>query len=136
MDWGEHFIEVSLSDAAGNISTERIDFIVSDKLRLIDYGNFPNPFKDRTVFIYELTQRVETLQIKIYTLSGRLIKVLDNESIFSTDIDMNEGGYHEVIWYGLDEDGNFVANGVYFYKIYAKRDGKVSSSIGKIAKAR
>ncbi|MBL7136092.1 MAG: hypothetical protein ISS81_05810 [Candidatus Marinimicrobia bacterium] len=136
LDWGEHFIEVSLSDAAGNISTERIDFIVSDKLRLIDYGNFPNPFKDRTVFIYELTQRVETLQIKIYTLSGRLIKVLDNESIFSTDIDMNEGGYHEVIWHGLDEYGNFVANGVYFYKIYAKRGGKVSSSIGKIAKAR
>jgi hypothetical protein len=136
LEWGNHLIEVSLSDAAGNVTMESIDFEVSDELRLLDYGNYPNPFKNKTVFVYELSQRVESLEIKIYTSSGRLIRNLNNSTTFSTDIDMNESGYHEIMWDSLDRDGDFIANGVYFYKIVAKRDGKLVNSIGKIAKAR
>ncbi len=136
LDWGEHIIDVTLFDAAGNMSSERIEFIVSNELKLFDYGNFPNPFKTRTAFIYELTQRVETFKISIYTISGRLIRTLDNNSIYTTGLAMNDGGYHEILWDGLDDSGNFVANGVYFYKIYARKDNKSASSIGKIAKTR
>ena len=135
-DYGDHVIEVRLSDAAGNITSDEILFTVSDELKLIDYGNYPNPFKDRTTFIYELTRRVEKFKIKIYTPSGRLIKVLEESTIFSTGSDINEGGYHEIMWNGLDDDGNFIANGVYFYKMSAKSRDKTVSSIGKIAKAR
>lgn len=136
MEYGEHDIEVIVKDAAGNCSSNRISFTVSDELKLIDYGNYPNPFKDRTVFIYELTQRVDDFKIKIYTSSGRLIKILEESSVFSTGLDMTEGGYHEILWNGLDEDGNFIANGVYFYKMIAKSDSKTVSKIGKLAKAR
>ena len=133
---GQHTLKVMIRDAAGNLSTEEIAFVVSSELRLIDYGNYPNPFKDRTTFIYELTQRVKTLKIRIYTPSGRLIRVLEEESVYSSGVDMNEGGYHEVMWDGLDENGAFVANGVYFYKIMARQGDKTVSSVGKIAKTR
>lgn len=136
LEYGEHDLEVSIKDAAGNHTAEQVIFTVSDELKLIDYGNYPNPFKDRTVFIYELTQRVDNFKIKIYTTSGRLIKILEEPTIFSTGLDMNGGGYHEILWNGLDENGNFVANGVYFYKMIAKKDKKFVTQIGKIAKAR
>jgi len=133
---GKHTLEVRLLDAAGNLATAQLDFTVSDALRLIDYGNYPNPFKDRTTFIYELTQRVPVFKIKIYSVSGRLIRVLEESNVFSSGLGMNEGGYHEVVWNGQDSDGNFVANGVYFYKMVAQKGNKIVSSTGKIAKAR
>ncbi|MBN2601524.1 MAG: T9SS type A sorting domain-containing protein, partial [Candidatus Marinimicrobia bacterium] len=136
LTYGDHDIEVIIKDAAGNSTVDQIIFIVSDELKLIDYGNYPNPFKDRTVFIYELTQRVDDFKIKIYTTSGRLIKILEESTIYSTGLDMNEGGYHEVLWNGLDNDGNFIANGVYFYKMIAKNKSKTVTKIGKTAKAR
>ncbi|HPI27379.1 MAG TPA: FlgD immunoglobulin-like domain containing protein, partial [Candidatus Marinimicrobia bacterium] len=133
---GNHSMEVTLKDAAGNSTTESVDFIVAEELKLIDYGNYPNPFRNRTTFIYELTQRVNSLKIKIYTTSGRLVRVLDSENVFESGLDLNEGGYHEVVWDGLDADGNFVANGIYFYKISAKSGNKTVTKTGKLAKAR
>jgi len=133
---GEHTLEVTLYDAAKNVTTETVSFIVSDELKIFDYGNYPNPFKDRTTFIYELTQPVKTLKINIFSPSGRLIKVLEEATVFSSGSEMSEGGYHEVTWDGLDNDGNFVANGVYFYQIVAKTSKKTVKSAGKIAKAR
>jgi len=136
LEYGEHTIEVSLSDAAGNIASKEVIFIVSDELKLLDYGNYPNPFVSQTVFIYELTQRVDNFKIKIYTVSGRLIKVLEESTIYGSGVDINEGGYHEIVWDGLDTEGNFIANGIYFYKMIAKKRDKSVTSIGKIAKAR
>lgn len=133
---GEHTLEVKICDAAGNQASRAIDFTVSAELKLIDYGNYPNPFKDRTTFIYELTQRVDKFKINIYTVSGRLVISLRKSDIFTTGWDMNASGYHEITWDGLDANGNFVANGVYFYKIIAQKDDRKMSSIGKIAKAR
>jgi len=49
---------------------------------------------------------------------------------------MSVAGYHEVEWDGRDREGNFIANGVYFYKITAKKKGKKVSSQGKIAKVK
>ena len=136
LEYGDHDIEVIIKDAAGNSANDQILFTVSDELKLIDYGNYPNPFKDRTVFIYELTQRVDDFKIKIYSGSGRLIKILEESNSYNTGLDMSEGGYHEILWNGLDEDGNFIANGVYFYKMIAQNDSKTVSKIGKLAKAR
>jgi len=133
---GNHSMVVTLKDAAGNGTTESVDFIVTEELKLIDYGNYPNPFKNRTTFVYELTQRVNSLKIKIYTTSGRLVRVLDSDNVFESGLDLNEGGYHEVVWDGLDADGNFVANGIYFYKISAKSGNKTVTKTGKLAKAR
>jgi len=53
-----------------------------------------------------------------------------------TDLDPRVGAYHEIIWDGRDKNGEFVANGVYFYQIKIKKGKTVIERRGKIAKAR
>ncbi|NQU26886.1 MAG: hypothetical protein HQ528_01215, partial [Candidatus Marinimicrobia bacterium] len=124
------------TDAAGNQSdTLTLKFIVSEKLQLIDYGNFPNPFTDQTRFAYELTETVEEFSLDIYTVDGRKIRQMTRGSTL-TDLDPTIGAYHEIIWDGRDKNGDFVANGVYFYRIKVKNGKTVIEKRGKIAKAR
>jgi flagellar hook assembly protein FlgD len=101
---------------------------------LIDYGNYPNPFKSRTTFIYELTEQFDDVTIKIYTLSGQKIFTMSVSENAITDLPLYSIGYHEVPWSGKDEFGNVVASGVYFYVIEGVVDGKKIKSTGKFAK--
>jgi len=127
---------MTIQDATGNISdTLHLKFIVSEVLNLFDYGNFPNPFTDITRFSYELTETVDDLSLEIFTVNGRLIRKLDIEESL-TERNLWNGGYHELIWNGRTESGEFVANGVYFYLLKAKKGKKIISRRGKVAKAR
>lgn len=118
-----------------NNSVERVlDFTVQDSSRL-SLGNrvmnYPNPFRDRTMFVIENNRPNELLdvQIKIYTVAGRLIKTL-RESHAAHRIN--------VVWDGRDDDGDPVANGVYVYKvILSSQDGRFRAErIEKLAIAR
>ncbi|MDZ7344683.1 MAG: hypothetical protein ONA90_09250, partial [candidate division KSB1 bacterium] len=51
------------------------------------------------------------VQVKIYTLSGRLIQVLE--------MPQAQSGFNALSWDGRDRDGDRVANGVYLYKVIA-----------------
>jgi flagellar hook assembly protein FlgD len=67
-------------------------------------------------------------QIKIFTLSGRLIRTLENFSA--------QPGFNMLEWDGQDADGDRLANGVYLYKIIAtqqQNDAKLrAEEIGKL----
>ncbi len=129
-------IRLVVADAAGNLSdTLSLTFRVWEQLALIDYGNFPNPFTDKTVFAYELTETVDRFSLKVYTLDGRLIWEVDSGAMV-TALDPRRGAYHEIVWDGRDKTGSFVANGVYFYQMYAKKGQQVIKKRGKVAKAR
>ncbi len=126
---------ITVQDAAGNPSdTLQLSFIVSEKLDLIDYGNFPNPFSENTIFAYELTDFVEKLTITIYTVEGRKICQLSSDNIIS-GLELNQPGYHEVEWNGRNQDGIKVGNGNYFYQIRAKEGKTVLEKTGKLLKA-
>jgi flagellar hook assembly protein FlgD len=43
-------------------------------------------------------------------------------------------GYHEIMWDGKDDDGNIIANGVYFAVIKAEYEGETIKKTMKIAK--
>ena len=73
--------------------------------------NYPNPFSRFTEFTYELTVPAE-VEIKIFTLSGRLIRSLKGTG----SAGFNSG----IVWDGRDQDGDRIANGVYIYKIVAQ----------------
>jgi len=123
-------------DKMGNISdTLTLDFIVSSDMQLFDYGNFPNPFETATRFTYELTHTVDDFSLTIYSVNGRKIKQFKVGSILG-DFSPNVGGYHEIIWDGRDEWGDYIANGVYFYKYRIKYNNRTFTSIGKVARAR
>jgi len=132
----DSIITFLIKDASGNSSdTLSLRFIVKEKLDLIDYGNFPNPFSNQTRFTYELTETVDKYYLDLYTVSGRKIRRFTSASVL-TDLDPNLGGFHEIVWDGRDEDGNFVSNGVYFYKMTAKKGKTTIERIGKVVKAR
>ncbi|MBC8184732.1 T9SS type A sorting domain-containing protein [candidate division KSB1 bacterium] len=103
-------VETSLT--ANNVS-ENLSFVISNTLKFKKVVNFPNPMQDDTKFTYILmNDDPPDVSIKIYTVAGRLIRVIDSAS--------NQIGYNETYWDGTDEFGDKIANGVYFYKITAK----------------
>ena len=92
--------------------------------------NYPNPFPNDTYFTFELRGQnaPEELKIRIFTVAGRLIRDI---SIPPSDLHV---GFNTIYWNGRDQDGDEVANGVYFYKIMAKNNGVVKTSTEKLAK--
>lgn len=133
---GLHTFNFRVFDANGNVSLpEELTFKIAENADVRVLGTYPNPFQRRTVFAYELTDRAEDLQLKIYTSSGRLIRtfgvtdILDDPSPLSPD-------YHEITWDGTDDVGDEVANGLYFYKLRVAFDNKSVEKVGKVARIR
>jgi hypothetical protein len=136
LEFGSHTLKVQVANVNGETSAKSIEIIVSNEFRFVVYGNFPNPFTDKTHISYEAGgQGLSNLSIKIYTTSGRLIRseMLDSAAQDNKD-DLYEPDYHEIVWDGTDDDGNEVANGVYFLIISAKSEGKTIAHTVKMAK--
>jgi hypothetical protein len=113
---GAHTLTAEAIDANGNKTIKSLNFTTSGNFDVIIYGNYPNPFIDETYISYTLSRSrpLKEFWVKIYTVSGRMIRKLetvDTNNVFD---------YGEFYWDGRDEDGNIVANGVYFAIIYAK----------------
>ena len=111
----EYELRLTASDVHGNTDTKRITFRVHDDLQLLSFLNYPNPFPRKTTITCELTAPADSLDVKIYTLSGRLIREL---SMPATP------GFLMVEWDGRDADGIEVANGVYYAKLKIQREGE------------
>ncbi len=130
MDPGSYKLKVKAWDVFNNLSTETTYFTIvsGDELAIRDVYNYPNPFAANTTFTFQknLSNAVD-LQIKIYTIAGRLIRNIEKFNV--------EGNFVKVNWDGRDEDGNEIANGTYLYKIIVKTlDGSFNKSVlGKLA---
>ena len=66
--------------------------------------------RDKTSFIFSMNESEAqgNISIRIYTSSGRLIKRLNS---------VLQPGLNTIEWDGRDDDGDFVANGTYLYKL-------------------
>jgi len=135
LETGHHYLKVEINDAASNKNETELEFTIFKNLKIMDYGNYPNPFQTRTWFVYETTTNVEDFKINIYTASGRKIRTIDDTNSYS-DKEMTESGYHEISWDGKDDYGDNIANGVYYYKMIAKTSSKTVSTKGVIAKVK
>jgi hypothetical protein len=124
LETGEHHIEYFITDVNGNSTYHREDFEVAADLTIKDVLNYPNPFYASTEFTYVLTLPAENVNIKIFTLAGRLIKKLDNTPAGT--------GFNSIFWNGLDADGDKLANGVYLYKITARAGDQQVEVIQKL----
>jgi hypothetical protein len=114
---GEHKFLIKAWDNFNNSSLDslRVNVYSVSEFELSEVLNYPNPFSDTTFFCYRIKGKAEDVEIKIFTLSGKLIKTIKNASPFS---DYN----YTTTWDGKDEDGDRVANGVYIYKIVASSE--------------
>jgi hypothetical protein len=134
---GEHILEILAKDASGNFfdtTSYRITFEVVTEYDLRDVYNYPNPFKDGTYFTFKLTgdKLPDELYVKIYTVAGRLIRTIKiPNSELGQDL-----GFKKIYWDGKDEDGDEIANGVYFYKMIYKVKDVEKAVTQKLAKIR
>jgi len=121
----------AISEEPGMISLNRIkvadskrgyNILPSQQLHLkavpkqtVVLQNYPNPFNPETWIPYNLANDAEVV-IKIYNVSGKMVR--------SLDLGQKSAGYHvtrhqAAYWNGINELGESVSSGVYFYTIQA-----------------
>lgn len=136
---GTYTLVIDCQDVNGNFNTREAQFFVSNTFDIKNIGNYPNPVlgvtedpknQGRTRFTYVLTDDADEVTIKVYTVAGRLVKTFKN---LPTGV-----GYHEYPrtvygWDCKDEFGYYLANGVYFYKVIAKKGNKKIEKTMKMA---
>ncbi len=131
---GKHAATLTAFDNANNVSRQAFSFTVIktgtdidalDKISLKNVMNFPNPFSRVTHFTFISNHPASDIEIRIFTVSGRLIRKMESTAVF---------GYNSIPWDGRDEDGNRLANGIYLYKVNAvsQSDRSRTHFIGKM----
>lgn len=93
----------------GLVNVKNHDEQISDEYIL--FQNYPNPFNSQTNIEFFL-HKPGTVQIILYDVLGQEISRL-------VDSKMNSGK-NNVRWNGIDNNGNNVASGIYFYKLIAE----------------
>lgn len=74
--------------------------------------NHPNPFNPTTVIRYDIPPPGTDVTLRIYDVSGRLVRTLVDGPV--------EPASHVVAWDGTNEQGGRVASGVYFYRLQTR----------------
>ncbi|MFW0838059.1 MAG: T9SS type A sorting domain-containing protein [Candidatus Komeilibacteria bacterium] len=82
--------------------------------------NYPNPFNASTVISYELPEPA-LVSLTIFNQLGQPIRILVN--------DEKAAGYQAVVWDGLNNAGQQVGTGIYFYQLRAGNFNKTYKMI-------
>lgn len=72
--------------------------------------NYPNPFNPVTTITFELPEQ-QRVVLRVFDVMGRVVATL-------LDADLDQGT-HRVMWDGRNARGQFVASGLYIYRIEA-----------------
>ena len=122
----DYQIQVLAADLSENVSDgEIIGFRLDEPIDIKDVLNVPNPMQTKTFFTYNLAQVPDKVTIKIYTVSGRLVRTLPDAS--------DKRNYNETYWDGRDENGVRLANGAYFYRIIVEVEDQRLKKTGRLA---
>ncbi|MCK5079412.1 MAG: T9SS type A sorting domain-containing protein, partial [Bacteroidales bacterium] len=128
---GSHTLKLKVWDVHNNSTESYTEFVVAESAELaIDHVlNYPNPFTTSTAFYFDHNQPNTMLevQVQIFTVSGRLIKTLDEFVITN--------GYRSepMYWDGLDDFGDRIGRGVYVYKLRVRsQDGSFAEKLEKL----
>lgn len=117
LEEGLHRLQVKAWDVANNPAEGYTEFVVSTsaEIALKHVLNYPNPFTDRTCFQFDhnLSGQEMDVLIQIYTVSGRLVKTLEQTLITDGAIRLDDC----IEWDGRDDFGDRLARGVYLYKV-------------------
>jgi len=124
---GTHQIKIKAWDVCNNSSEGFTEFIVSTTAEgaLERVLNYPNPFTTNTdfQFLHNLgTGQLLEVQVRIFTVSGRLVKTIDTQVL-------SEGNRVSGInWDGRDDYGGNLARGVYLYKVSIRSTATTSTT--------
>ena len=87
------------------------DGLIPDEFFLSN--NYPNPFNPTTSFTFGISSSIE-VNINIYNILG--------QKIFSYSNGKLDAGTYEFNWSGIDQIGQQVTSGIYFYEMEAGND--------------
>jgi hypothetical protein len=123
---GEYKLEVQGADRSNNdagIYQYSIKFNVDRRPAISNFLNYPNPFTTSTRFVFTLTgeEVPDDIRIKIMTVTGKVVKEITQDELGPINIGTN---ITEYAWDGTDQYGDRLANGLYFYKVFSKMNGK------------
>jgi hypothetical protein len=121
---GVYTMKVQAEDESGNTAGDQpyeISFEVINKSTITHFYPYPNPFSTNCRFVFTLTgsEIPDNLRIQIMTISGRVVKTIDESEIGPIHIGNNITEYS---WDGRDDYGDLLANGVYLYRVNVKSD--------------
>jgi hypothetical protein len=91
------------------------------------YPPYPNPFYNEVIFKFNTGKRTKNVELKIYDLSGRIIKVYKANtpnSLLST----------ELTWDGRSSKNSEVSSGIYFAKLFIYSEKETQTFTKKIIK--
>lgn len=123
---GIYYLKVQGQDESGNASgleSYQISFEVINESTITHFYPYPNPFSTNTRFVFTLTgsEVPDELKIQIMTISGRVVREITQDEIGALKIGNNISEYG---WDGRDEFGDQLANGVYLYKVFIRKNGE------------
>ncbi len=114
---GEHQLKLKVWDTYNNSTESSLQFrvVIPKNNVLSNVFCYPNPFNQITNFSFEHEREGDDFNIivEIYDSYGRLIKQL-NENVYKISTP-----YDKISW-NISEDFAPIANGNYFYRIFAK----------------
>jgi len=82
--------------------------------------NYPNPFSSNTNIPYGLN-KVSDVKVTIYDILGRVVRKFN--------VGWQSAGAHSILWNGLNNTGQKVATGVYFYRLHADGEPQVKKMV-------
>src|SRR5690606_10845049 len=80
--------------------------------------NYPNPFKDRTNFVFEHNHPDEALEVEINVYNTQGVHVRNLKQVFRPQGSRS----NEIAWDGTDNNGVLLPSGVYVYRMKLATD--------------
>jgi hypothetical protein len=103
------FDDVSTEDLVEDLVQETGDLSGAGGFKL--QQNVPNPFNPSTTISYDVPAGGGQVALRIYDISGKLVRTLVNG--------FEQSGTRTVNWNGTDDQGRTMASGVYYYQLNA-----------------
>ncbi len=125
---GPHRAVVVLWDGVGNSARDTLDFVTVDleERALSDVLVYPSPGCGRRCFSF-MAGAGGTVTVSVYTVAGR--------RIWERTVECG-AGYNQVVWDGLDADGDPPATGAYIFRVRLEGPEGSGSHTGVLANVR
>jgi hypothetical protein len=114
--WGD-YSSLEKANVVGIVEKESPDIYTTP-----NFSIHPNPFSGSTDIRYQISA-VGKAQLKIYNITGRLIRSFDPDDL------RTNGQFDCIIWDGTDQHGKRVPAGVYFVYFTADDYGKIEKAV-------
>ena len=121
---GQHRFIMRAMDGAGNASSDTLSVLSTEagEVAIQQHLVYPSPGSGTRCFSFSLSTEAH-VTVSIFTTAGRRIQRITK---------LCTQGYNQIIWNGLDADGDIPASGAYIYMIEAQTESGLFSQSSSV----